>query len=191
MEKRQSILLVPVLSVEPLVKKLRDAYDPGSLFGIPPHITVLFPFINPDEINAQDINKLKSITSEANGFSFALQLINTFPGVIFLEPSERKKFSQLTEDVVKAFPTYLPYGGKFTEINPHLTIGHELGERFDQAVEDTKREIGDRLPIEATAQEIWLMESENGSWTVREKFPLGIVSGNLVDGAYLINCKIV
>ena len=57
MEKRESILLIPVLSVEFLVKQLRDKYDPSSLHGIPPHITVLFPFKHPDEIIGEDINK--------------------------------------------------------------------------------------------------------------------------------------
>lgn len=172
MEEKQSVLLVPVLSVEPLVKKLRDQYDPGSLLGIPPHITALFPFKRPGEINEEDISELKSIFSTIDSFSFCLEKINTFPGVVFLEPSEKEKFSQLTHEIVKVFPDYLPYEGKFKELNPHLTIGHELADRFDEALEKTKREIGSKLPIRIVAEEIWLMESENGLWTVQEKFRL-------------------
>ncbi|MEK7186324.1 MAG: 2'-5' RNA ligase family protein [Patescibacteria group bacterium] len=172
MEKRESILLIPVLSVEFLVKQLRDKYDPSSLRGIPPHITVLFPFKHPDEIIGEDINKLKEIFSVTEEFLFVLQSINTFPGVVFLQPSEREKFTSLTEKIVEAFPEYPPYDGRFTEINPHLTIGHELGERFDEASEITKKEIKNKLPIKTKAQEVWLMESENGVWKVKEKFPL-------------------
>lgn len=58
------------------------------------------------------------------------------------------------------------------EINPHLTIGHELGGKFDQALIETRRKIEAGLPIKANAQNVWLMESENGTWTVRNKFPL-------------------
>ena len=172
MEKRESILLIPVLSVGYLVKQLRDKYDSSSLRGIPPHITILFPFKNPNEINEGDINKLRLLFPGVYGFSFALQRISTFSGVVFLEPTEREKFIHLTNEIVRIFPEYPPYKGKFTEINPHLTIGHELGDKFDQALIETRRKIKDKLPISVKSQEVWLMESENGTWAVREKFPL-------------------
>jgi len=172
MKKRESVLLIPILSLEPLVKSLRNKYDPSSLCGIPTHVTILCPFKNPDYIVKKVIAKLRFIFLKERGFQFTLQRINTFPGVVFLDPLERDPFIVLTEKVVKAFPEHLPYEGTFTEINPHLTIGHKLGDKFDQALMETKRKIEDKLPIKARAQEVWLMESENGMWKILEKFPL-------------------
>ena len=172
MKKRESVILVPILSAPPLLKDLRDRYDSNSLHGIPPHITILFPFKNPDEINEKDIDKLKKIFLRVKGFSFVLKRINTFPEVVYLEPSEKEKFINLTKEVMKDFPNYQPYEGKFTKINPHLTIGHELGERFNEALKNIRKEIEGKLPIKVKAQEVWLMKSENGRWRLREKFPL-------------------
>jgi len=172
MEKRESVLLVPILSVEALLRELRKKYDPSFLHRVPPHITILYPFKSPDEIGKGDIAKFKSVFSKVKGFSFILQKINNFPGVVFLEPSERGKFIDLTQKIVKLFPQYLPYEGEFEDINPHLTVGNELDNKFEQALEDTKRELESKLPIKAQAKEVWLMESENKMWTTKEKFPL-------------------
>lgn len=171
-ERRESTLLIPVLSAEPLIKNLRSKYDSNSHHGVPPHITILYPFKNPDEINAQDLTQLKKIFSERSVFSFVLNRINTFPEVVvYLEPSEREKFINLTEEIIQAFPKYRPYEGKFGKINPHLTLGRELGERFSEALDDIRKEIEMKLPIPARAQEAWLMQSTNDIWSLKEKFP--------------------
>ena len=170
-KKRQSVILIPVPEAEEAVSTLRNIYDPGAPKGIPAHITLLFPFINPLEITLEQIEKLRNILN-IEKFSFALSKIKTFPGVVYLEPTEREKFISLTKKIYSAFPDYPPSEGKFLpDIIPHLTIGHELGERFDKCLLEAKS-IESRLPIEAIAKEAFLMISENGEWTVREKFTL-------------------
>src|SRR3989344_979692 len=137
-KKRQSVILIPVPDAEEAVLNLRNIYDPGALKGIPSHITLLFPFKNPKEITSKDIEKLKEILN-VNKFKFSLTRINTFPGVVYLEPTERKKFISLTMKIFNAFPNYPPSEGKFLpDIIPHLTIGHELGERFDKCLQEAK-----------------------------------------------------
>ncbi len=170
-KKRQSVILIPVLEAEEAVLNLRNIYDPDALKGIPAHITLLFPFINPLEITLEQIEKLRDILN-IEKFSFTLSKINTFPGVVYLEPTEREKFISLTMKIFNAFPNYPPSEGKFLpDIVPHLTVGHELGGRFDKCLLEAKS-IESRLPIEAIAKEAFLMTSLNGEWTVREKFTL-------------------
>lgn len=172
MERRESTLLVPVLSAEPLVKNLRSKYDSSSHRGVPPHITIIYPFKNPDEINEEDTRTLRKIFSERNGFPFALHRVNAFPNIaVYLEPSERERFVNLTKEVMKAFPNYRPYEGKFKNMNPHLTLGNELGGRFSEVLEEIQKDIESKLPIPVRASEAWLMQSTNGMWSLKEKFP--------------------
>ena len=43
--------------------------------------------------------------------------------VLYVELSGAAAVSSLTEAVTAAFPEYLPYGGAFAEVVPHLTVG--------------------------------------------------------------------
>jgi hypothetical protein len=47
----ESTLVVVVPEAEALVGSFRDLYDPVAAAGVPAHITVLYPFKSPDEVN--------------------------------------------------------------------------------------------------------------------------------------------
>lgn len=169
-EKRESVILVPVPKAEFLVQSLRIKYDPSATQGIPAHITILFPFKNPEMIDREILADLKKAFKKVRRFSFILDKISTFPDVVFLEPSQKEKFIAITNEIVKVFPENPPYEGKFTQINPHLTIGHKLKEKFNEALIEAKQVTQNSLPVRAVAQEAWLMELRNGLWSIRKKF---------------------
>jgi len=171
MDKRESTILIPVPEVEFLVSDLRARYDPSGSKGVPAHVTLLFPFIPPEKITPEDIKILQELFKIPR-FEFTLSHINTFPDAVFIEPKERELFVELTRRIYAQFPDYPPEEGKYLpEINPHLTIGHQLGDRFDECLEQAKK-IEDKLPIRCNAEEIYLMTSKNGYRTIREKFIL-------------------
>ena len=47
----ESALVVLVPEAESLVKPFRDRYDPAAAAGVPAHITLLYPFKHPDEVD--------------------------------------------------------------------------------------------------------------------------------------------
>ena len=51
MSSIESGLVVLVPQAEALVKPFRDRYDPSAATGVPAHITLLYPFKPPDEID--------------------------------------------------------------------------------------------------------------------------------------------
>lgn len=55
-------------------------------------------------------------------FDVSLTEVKRFPDVLYLAPSPREKIIELINIIASAFPKYPSYGGKFPEINPHLTI---------------------------------------------------------------------
>ena len=71
-----------------------------------------------------------------------------------------------------------PYGGRHTEVIPHLTIGHSGGPRTLGAAAESVRHC---LPIEAAATQVILMAGPRpgipgtppGQWRTIAAFPLG------------------
>ncbi len=168
----QTILLIPVPESETIVGKWRKKYDPSEIHGIPAHITLLFPFKNPQDINSVVIHQLKNLFIKVKKFSFTLSKINTFPGVIFLEPEPKDPFISLTEEIARLFPENPPYEGKFDTINPHLTIGHKFNKQVDinKVQEKIAHNIQQKLPIKAVAEEVCLMEKVDEDWLLRYHF---------------------
>lgn len=172
-EARESIILIPTPTAESIVGKWRKKYDQVSLHGIPSHITILFPFKNPEIIDEKIINLIRNFFSRIKCFDFSLVRINTFPDVVYMEPEPRSKFIELTEGIVKIFPENPPFEGKFKRINPHLTIGNKLQD-IESAKAEISQDITPKLPLKTSATEAWLMESKNGEWSIREKFSFAL-----------------
>lgn len=171
MDKRETVVLIPVGEAEEFVSNLRLKYDPSALHGIPAHITVLFPFIPPEKLTNDDLIKLKEIIRFPK-FDFKLEKIMTFPGVVFLEPTNKDKFIEITRMIWDNFPDYPPFEGKYLpEINPHLTIGHDMGDKFESCLAEANK-LEKKLPITARAEEILLLTSNEGEWVIRERFQL-------------------
>jgi len=97
---------------------------------------------------------------------------------VFLGPADPAPFRALTDLVFAAFPSCPPYGGRHTEVVPHLTIGDRGG---TAALAAAGAAVASHLPIEATAAEVTLMagpppgdpDGPPGQWRRLAAFPLG------------------
>lgn len=170
----KSAIIIPVPEADLIVKKWREKYDRVALLGIPAHVTLLFPFKIPSEINNTVIDKLQLFFKTVNSFLFSLATIGTFPNVIFLSPNPRNPFIEITKKLNLLFPKNPPYGGKFPEINPHLTIGQlNRKDNFNEILDNISKDINSKLPIESKAREVKLMvENLDQTWSELVKFPL-------------------
>ncbi len=54
-------LIVPVPRVGPLISPWARRHDPATAGGVPPHVTVFFPFIPPDAMTPADLSRLESL----------------------------------------------------------------------------------------------------------------------------------
>lgn len=168
---QQSIILVPVLSADPVIGVWREKYDEVSHHGMPAHVTLLFPFKAPDFITEKVINKIGEIFSNVKQFPFVLNKIGTFPHVIFLEPNPRESFIELTEAIARQFPENPPWEGKYSSINPHITIGSKIDEqKMNDIKEKITQDIKNKLPIKTNATEAWLMVKNSDAWKIKRKF---------------------
>src|SRR5262249_12710926 len=128
-----SALVVLVPEAEALVKPFRDTYDPSAAAGMPAHITLLYPFKSPDEIAAATLGGLRACLAPFGALRFSLDSMRRFPGVLYLAPSPGDALRQMSKAIWQRFPETPPYGGRFADVVPHLTIAQlDDEERLDR-----------------------------------------------------------
>lgn len=168
----QSTLFAPVPEAEPWVKDLRERYDPIAAAGVPAHVTVLFPFISPDLITDNDLARTTETFQRFRPFEFRLEQVGRFPESLYLVPEPDEPFILLTEAIAREFPEYPPYGGKFTEIVPHLTVADRSTEFSDIAETELSEIMKELGPIHAVCNVVELYENSSGHWRWAQSFPL-------------------
>ncbi|GAA4261806.1 2'-5' RNA ligase family protein [Dactylosporangium darangshiense] len=120
----QTAVIVPVEAAEPLVGRFRAAYDPAAGWGVGAHVTVLFPFVPPDALDAAALADLAAAVASVPRFTATLTAARWFDErVLWLAPEPAEGFRALTAAVWARFPDYPPYGGQHAEVIPHLTVG--------------------------------------------------------------------
>ena len=170
----QSALGVTVPEAEPWVKNLRERYDPTAAVGVPAHITVLFPFVPPDLLTDSNLARATKTFQRFQPFEFRLEQIDRFPESLYLVPEPDEPFISLTEAIVREFPEYPPYGGKFTEIIPHLTVANRSAELSATAEAELFGIMKDLGPIHAVCNDVELYENSTGYWKWAQSFPLKV-----------------
>jgi hypothetical protein len=169
----ESALIIAVPEAEPLVKALREKFDPSAAVGVPAHVTILYPFVPPSEITAEVLHELRELFARFSTFEFALTELRRFPEYLHLFPSPAEPFKALTCAVVERYPKYPPYAGAFAEVIPHLTVAGEIdAAQLDEIEREFLHQHGARLPLKANASEVLLIENSSGRWEVRQGFAL-------------------
>src|SRR5205823_3950729 len=96
--------------------------DPVAAAGIPPHITVLFPFAPTARVDAGFEADLARLFAATASFPFALDRVGRFPEVLWIGPADSQPFVSLTTVIAERWPQWPPYEGRFPDVVPHLTV---------------------------------------------------------------------
>ena len=165
-----SALLIPVPEAAPLVRAHRLLLDPNAAAGVPEHITLISPFVRPEQLDGTVRARLRAHFALASPFPFQLTSVRWFGDqVMWLAPEPAAPIIELTQRLVAEFGE-LPYGGAYPEIVPHLTVA--LGN--PEGAGNVRDAIAGALPIRATADRVHLMVgAEATGWSLLEEFPLG------------------
>lgn len=141
--------------------------------GVPPHVTLVFPFAPAERINDALIASLREVVGRVEQFDLELRETARFPELLYLAPEPSAPFMQLTGAIVGHFPDYQPYEGAFTlnDLVPHLTVAYGDTQFLDEVDAD----VSPKLPIVRRVQEAVLLEEVEpdwGRWVVRASLPL-------------------
>lgn len=142
--------------------------------GVPPHVTLVFPFAPAERIDDELIASLGEVAARFEEFDVELRETARFPELLYLVPEPPAPFMQLTGAIVGHFSDYQPYEGAFTlnDLVPHLTVAYGDAAFLDEVDADVRP----KLPILARVREAVLLEEVEpdwGRWVVRARLPLG------------------
>lgn len=163
----ESAILLEVPEAEALVGALRVEGDVSASLGVPPHVTLLYPFVDdPDE---GVVAELEFFFRGVDGFALEFSEVGEFPEVVYLAPAQSAELTGLTEALARRWPDHPPYGGLFEEVVPHLTVV----DTPDRGLRARAREsLPAGLPIRSAASEASLWVHEPEQWRCLARFPL-------------------
>jgi 2'-5' RNA ligase len=164
-------LVVLVPEAEPLVEPFRKLYDPVAPRGMPPHVTILFPFYAQTDLGPEVVRKLEEHFSGFAPFHFELRETGTFPRVLYLKPEPRSLFSEIISSTADLFPNLLPYGGSTGERIPHVTVAHaETDVELERIRARFEENLASHGPVQGKASRVTLMVRSRTEWLELNSF---------------------
>lgn len=167
-----SAFIVKVPSAEPLAGPLRERFDATSTLGVPAHITVLIPFMDPRDITPDVLQRAQRALDRTAAFSFRLSSVGRFPAVAYLAPEPAAPFIALTQALAGTFADYPPYAGAHAGIVPHLTVAHGADAEADEAALALQAALDKDGPVTAHCGSVSLIENSSGRWNELHVFHL-------------------
>lgn len=159
-----SAFAVQVPSAEPLVGDLRQRFDATSRLGVPAHITLLVPFMDPQHITPAVLDHAQRALARVDAFPFSLVKVARFPMTTYLAPEPSAPFVAMTMALVEVFPGFQPYGGEHQGVIPHLTVAHGDASEADEAAAELQVRLGASGAVKAECSSVVLLENSTGRW---------------------------
>ena len=170
----QTAVIAPVPAAEPLVAEHRRHLDAAAAWGVPAHVTVLYPFVLPAAVDEHLIATLAEAVEPISAFDCRFVRTRWFgEDVLWLDPEPAEPFRQLTTAVWSAFPQHPPYGGANAHVVPHLTVGERRLADLP-TVQAAEQAVRPGLPLSTRIESVWLIAGDRArnSWRVLHELPL-------------------
>jgi len=168
----ETALICRVPEAERYISHYRQRFDPSARRNVPAHVTILYPFMAPELIDAEVLATLQRVVDSVPRFDYRMVRTQRFPVALYLDPEPGQPFSALTEGIFRAFPDYPPFDGKFETVVPHVTVAH--GD--EPLLCEIEVELRIALPgsgVAARCTEVVLIENSSGRWEQMHAFALG------------------
>lgn len=164
-------LVVPFLDVEHAVGAHRLRHDPQAAIGVPAHVTIHFPWIPANTVDAAALAQVRTLAETVTPFEVTFSELRWFGSeVLWLAPTPEQPFRELSERSAALWPEAPLYGGQFEDVVPHLTIG----EGHEATLRQAESDLAATLPLRGRASDLcWFALDPPGRWVRRAAFTLG------------------
>jgi len=146
-----------------------------AALGVPPHITVLWPW-RKAPVTSQDLTDLARVLKGIKPFQIVLDRLELFPnGTIYLAPQDGAAVRNATKAIAEVFPDCPPYRGGFLDPMPHVTVAKASNEEQKmQFLLELRAVLLPLLPMMFIVKELVVMEQrEDMHWEIRTTLTLG------------------
>lgn len=168
-------VVAPVPAADPLVAGFRDRLDTAASWGVPAHVTVLFPFVDPASVDESMLSTLEDAVAGVSAFDCRFPRSRWFgDDLLWLDPEPAEPFRELTLALWAAFPDNPPYGGAHDDVVPHLTVA-ERRLADAPALHAAEQAVQSGLPVVARIDRLLLIAGTRApsSWRILDELPLG------------------
>ncbi|MCX5404221.1 2'-5' RNA ligase family protein [Streptomyces sp. NBC_00335] len=167
----RTALIVRIPEAEPAVRDWRDRIDPAARAGagVPAHVSVLYPFLPESLIDPSVHARIAAALRPHPAFDLRFERTGRFPGMLYLAPEPDAPLRRLTRAVAEHWPEVRPYGGRYPDPVPHLTVAQRAREADLDAAEAALR---GRLPLTTRVRAVDLVAYDGTAWHERASFPL-------------------
>jgi 2'-5' RNA ligase len=165
-------IVVPFRAIDAIVGDWRRALTTDGADGMPAHVTLIYPFMDDDELGEGDIRRLRAALDAFSRFEVTYTRFGRFPAVppvLYLEPEPAGQFVDMIAALTREFPAFPPFGGIHDTAIPHLTIA---ATDDDPAMRTAEDEVARHLPIRTRVAEVAVMHHHADGWRLRERLPL-------------------
>lgn len=171
-DEARSAVIVPI-AIPAEIERVRRTRVPVATAGVPPHITLLSPFLPAagldDRVRARLVPGLAAVPP----FEARFEAVRRFADALYLAPEPDEPFRELIGAVCGLFPDLPPYGEpsyRAEDVVPHLTIAIGDGAGFDEWASEAERWLPFKRRIGSV---IVVAERPDGRWRTRWRLALG------------------
>ena len=150
------------------LERFRVAHVPNAALGVPAHITLIYPFLPADLLDASVRRRVARALAPHRRFTFRLSGIRRWPNSHYLAVEPVLPFEAIVRSLVEVFPEYLPYAGEF-EYVPHVTIA----EGDDRSLARLARDLSVPVDEQDVTRILVIAQGRDGTWRYRWTFGLG------------------
>ncbi|MGH7910894.1 MAG: 2'-5' RNA ligase family protein [Candidatus Dormibacteraceae bacterium] len=176
----ETALILALPELAGVVDRWRVPSVGNARLGLPPHVTVLFPWV-PSEPAEPDLRRLRHAIRGFEPFSLTFREVATFPGCpgfVWLRPEPADLVLRLCLAVSAEFGEFSPYAGRHPDPVPHLTVAEcsdpeATAARAAAIAGELPPLLADLGPIRIAGLDLAAQQEAGGAWRVGRIATLG------------------
>lgn len=173
-----SAVILSFPDIDAVIGDIRDHLDPSASWGIPAHVSLIYPFARAHRITPELLETVRAVAAGTQPFEVRFDRTGWFGDeTVWLGPAPQPALDDVVARCLAAFPQYPPYGGEFDEFVAHLILvtGHPA-----QEAKDAERAVLPELPISTTAGGLTVVAGapEPGGFDVVGEYPFAAREGS-------------
>jgi 2'-5' RNA ligase len=169
----ETALICRVPESERFIARYRERFDPSARRNVPAHVTILYPFMAPQDVDAGVLAQLADIARSIPRFQYRLGELRRFPVALYIAPQPDSGFAALIDAVWRTFPDFPPFEGKFPVVVPHVTVAHGDEPQLCEIEVELRIALASAGGVLARCDEMVLIENSSGRWEEVRCFALG------------------
>lgn len=145
---------------------------------MPPHVTLIHPFMDSREVGAEHLEALDALARGHEPIELRFSALGAFERGVWLTVDEPAPVRRLIGDIHARFPAYPPFGGDPGAVIPHVT----LAKGTPSLLTKVSGAAAGLLPLAARAERLGLFGRSPEGWIELWSTLLGRSGAGHVEG---------